>query len=103
MSQTLSNHGPSNPLVEAMDNQRTRVSWQGQSAPKLVEGLEVTYCKDGMMWLGPINTPVRYSRINRSEDGGQQILELHISLAGLRLLDVPCRDFFKPRLVVNHH
>ena len=83
-------HDAENPRLEAMDNHCTRVSWQGAAIPKKIDGLDVNYCRDGMMWLGPINTPVRYRNVSV---GAEQILELEISLAGLKMLHAPQRDY----------
>jgi hypothetical protein len=90
MTLLVPTHSAANPKLEAMDNHRTRVSWQGAATPEMIDGLEVTYCRDGMMWLGPINTPVRYHEVPAGQ--GEHALELEISLAGLKMLHAPQRE-----------
>lgn len=73
-------------------NNRVQVSWVGTHVPDSINGLNVSYCNDGMLFLGPIDTPVRFTRLCETQGHGQQSIELELSLAGLQMLQAPPRS-----------
>ena len=101
MQENRSINTPENPLVEPVEGNRTRVSWQGNAAPEAIQGLKVSYCKGGMMCLGPIDTPVRYECIQDCEQC--HVIELQLSLSSLKMLALPRSEArAAPKLVVHH-
>jgi hypothetical protein len=78
--------------VTPTDNNRVQVSWLGTLTPDAIDGLKVSYCNDGMLFLGPIDTPVRFKRLVERDGIGHQAIELELSLAGLEMLKGPRRQ-----------
>jgi hypothetical protein len=88
MLSLIASYGPENPRIEAVAENRIRLSWMGEALPKAVDGMCITYCNGGMMFIGRMQTPVRYCHIVENTHG-QQVMELQISAAALATLRQP--------------
>lgn len=86
MAKHIKRNGPDNPLVEASAQNRTRLTWYGGASPSAVDGLKVGYFGEGMMFIGPIDTPVRYRRVSDDHATGKHVIEMQLPLTGLRML-----------------
>jgi hypothetical protein len=85
-----------NPCIESSGEKCVRLSWVGEPCPKAVNGMCVSYCNGmcvsycngGMMFIGAMQTPVRYCRVVENLHG-QQVMELQISADVLATLQSP--------------